>query len=88
MLALALSFRIPIIPTIPRPLGTALFLLHGSRHACVMVYRIQDSLHQALVRVRVIVLRRPLLWMSVVRVRVLVLVMDPATAFITHGSPW
>jgi hypothetical protein len=65
----------------------------------VVVHRIQDSLHQALIRIRVIVLSRAMLWVLMVRVlmvrvlmvRVLmvrVLMVDPATTFITHGSPW
>jgi hypothetical protein len=60
----------------------------------VVVHRIQDSLHQALIRIRVIVLSRAMLWVLMVRVLMLrvlmvrVLMVDPANTFITHGSPW
>jgi hypothetical protein len=50
----------------------------------VVVHRIQDSLHQALIRIRVIVLSGAMLWVLMVRV----LMVDPATTFVTHGSPW
>lgn len=89
MIAFSLTVRISIIPTIPGPLSAALFFLYGSRHAGVVIHRVQDSLHQSLIRVRIVVLSRPMLWVSMVWMLVVRLfVINPATTFITHGSPW
>jgi hypothetical protein len=88
-LAFSFAVRISIIPTIHRPLSAALFLLHGSCHTSVVVHRIQDSLHQSLVCVRVVVLSRSMRWVTMLWVLVVrILVVSPATAFITHGSSW
>jgi hypothetical protein len=55
-LTLDISLLMRIRLALPSTLGTALLLLHGSRHPCVVIHRIKDSLHQSLICIRIILL--------------------------------
>jgi hypothetical protein len=67
-LTLPLSFSIPVLLGIrlvfASTLGTTLLLLYSSRHARMVIHRIEDSLHQPLIRIWIIILcvsrRRPI----------------------------
>lgn len=59
-LTLSFSFGIPVRLSIrlvfASSLGATLLLLYSSRHARMVIDRIEDSLHQPLVRIRIIIL--------------------------------
>lgn len=79
---LSFSFGIPVRLSIrlvfASSLGATLLLLYSSRHARLVIHRIEDSLHQPLVRIRIIILCVPK-WRPIV--------LSTATALrLAHGT--
>jgi hypothetical protein len=56
-ISIHLSLLMSIRLTLSRTLSATLLLLHSSRHARVVIHRIENSLHQSLVRIGIIILR-------------------------------
>jgi hypothetical protein len=56
-ISIHISLLMSIRLTFSSTLSTTFLLLHSSRHSRVVIHRIQNSLHQPLIRIGIIILR-------------------------------